>query len=126
MFNNIYYINQGAAGTEFAGIIEAMKVKDGFAFAENKYEVRIGGAVAGDYLSYIITGEELETIMYGDADGNKVVEAYDATHIAQYLAGYGNEITKGADADANGVVEAYDATHVAQYLAGYGNVLGPQ
>jgi len=49
LFNNIYYINQGDAATEFAGIIEAMKVKtkdengNEVAFDPTKFEIRIGG-----------------------------------------------------------------------------------
>ena len=76
---NIYYINQGAAGDEFKAIIADMKVKDGADFATNTYEVRIGGALANDYYVYEITGKALEEIMYGDANSDNKLEAFDAS-----------------------------------------------
>ena len=129
MFNNIYYINQAEAGDgegKFNSIIDAMKVKDGFAFAENKYEVRIGGAVAGEYLSYVITGKELETIMYGDADGNEKILTTDAILILQHVADTSVSVEAGADADGNEKILTTDAILVLQHVADNSVVLGPQ
>ena len=125
---NIYYINQAEAGDgegKFNSIIDAMKVKDEFVFENEKYEVRIGGEGFDEYLSYIITGEELEKIIYGDANGDKEVLADDAARILQYRAGMDVQIDIAA-ADANGDDEvlADDAARILQYRAGMDVTLG--
>jgi len=128
---DIYYINQGAAGDEFKAIIADMKVKDGADFATNTYEVRIGGALTDDYYVYEIAGEELEEILYGDADGDGDVLEKDATLILRYKAGWSTAATAidldSADADADGDVLEKDATLILRYKAGWSTaVLGPQ
>lgn len=58
----------------------------------------------------------------GDVDGNRLVTAYDASTILQYIAGY---ITldatqmQAADTSKDGDVKAYDASCILQYIAGY-------
>ena len=111
MFNNIYYINQGDAATEFAGIIAAMKVKDGADFKNKTYEVRIGGALANDYYVYTITGKQAETIDWGNVDGEGGITATDADWILRKVVNstlvLANEVA--ANVDGEGGITATDA-----------------
>jgi len=59
-----------------------------------------------------------ETVLYGDADGNGLVEAYDATLVLKYtvkLIGDSDLDLAAADADGDGVVTAYDASLILKY-----------
>lgn len=123
---DIYYINQGAAGTEFAGIIEAMKVKDGADFATNTYEVRIGGALANDYYVYTITGAQAEAIIYGDLNNSGVIDAGDATWILKKVAtpaistpieDAGKDVVAYGDVNESKAIDAGDATWVLKKVA---------
>ncbi len=126
MFNNIYYINQGAAGEEFNAIIAEMKVKDGADFATNTYEVRIGGALTDDYYVYTITGEVLEQIMYGDANGDKNILTTDAILVLQHIANSSVVVQKGADANGDGSILTTDAILILQKIADDSVVMGPK
>ena len=115
---DIYYINQGAAGTEFAGIIEAMKVKDGADFATNTYEVRIGGALANDYYVYEITGKALEEIIYGDVNGDKVADGLDALDVLKFsvkLMSFTDAQINAGEVTGDGVTDGLDALDILKY-----------
>ena len=103
---------------------------------------RVCGATEGDALGHTYDDEYDATcndcgdvrevpekpvggIVYGDADGNGLVELADASLVQQYLAGYDVIVKVGADADGNGLVELADASLIQQYLAGYDVQLGP-
>ncbi len=61
----------------------------------------------------------VETGIVGDADGNGVIEAADATVILRYVAGLIEyKHYTFTDADRNGIVEAADATKVLRHVAG--------
>ena len=64
-------------------------------------------------------------IIYGDANGDGVVDLTDASLIQQYLAGYDVTVETSADANGDGVVDLTDASLIQQYLAGYDVTLGP-
>ena len=140
MFNNIYYINQGDAATEFAGIIEAMKVKtvmdendQPVEFVATNYEVRIGGALPNDYYVYTITVEkDGEDIVYkvGDTDGDDRFTTADASAIYNYIL-TGSKFNKTADSsvlpknvgdtDADTRITTADASLIYQKILGTDN-----
>ena len=66
-------------------------------------------------------------ILYGDANGDGVVNSRDATRILRYVAGYEVEIDlEAADANGDGTVNSRDATRILRYVAGYNVTLGKQ
>ncbi|MCL2152609.1 MAG: dockerin type I domain-containing protein [Oscillospiraceae bacterium] len=69
-------------------------------------------------------------IVYGDVNGDGVVDAFDALYLARHLAGWpGYEtISLAADVNNDGIVDAFDALYLARHLAewpGY-EILGPK
>ncbi|MCL2152610.1 MAG: dockerin type I domain-containing protein [Oscillospiraceae bacterium] len=69
-------------------------------------------------------------IIYGDVNGDGVVDAFDALYLARHLAqwlGY-ETISLTADVNSDGVVDAFDALYLARYLAGWPGyeILGSQ
>lgn len=103
---NIYYINQGAFGEEFAAILADMKVKDGFDEAKD-YEVRIGGTkVNGEYtvVRFDIAVEEGgdTVIVYGDVNNDGSVTGTDAFITLVKSADAGYVVANEAAADVNG------------------------
>lgn len=127
LFDNIYYINQAEAGDgegKFNSIIDAMKVKDEFVFENEKYEVRIGGEGFDEYLSYIITGEELEEILYGDVFSDDVVNNKDLIYLKRYRAnwpGYDKTTCDLAAADVfkDEVVNNKDVIYLTRHRANW-------
>ena len=67
-------------------------------------------------------------VIYGDADGNKSVNAVDASLIARYAAkGDISDIDlKAADVDLDGIITASDAVNVLQKVLDSSFVLAPQ
>lgn len=66
-------------------------------------------------------------ILYGDANGDGVVNSRDATRILRYVAGYSVQIDlAAADANGDGNVNSRDATRILRYVAGYSVTLGPK
>ena len=120
---DIYYINQEEFGTKFAEILANMGLKGEIAPAE--YEVRIGGENMASVAKFDFKVDSGTIVIYGDASGNGIVEAEDATIILQHLAGWTVTIDlEAADASGNDIVEAEDATIILQKLAGWDVVLG--
>jgi regulator of RNase E activity RraA len=65
--------------------------------------------------------------VYGDANGDGVVNLLDAMRIAQWYNGWDVEICEiSADANGDGVVNLLDAMRIAQWYNGWDVVLGPQ
>jgi len=69
---------------------------------------------------------EEEEILYGDVNGDEMVDARDLTRLSQYLANYDYEtetstvtIYEGADANGDGTVDARDLTRLSRYFAEY-------
>ena len=77
-----------------------------------------------------VCGAEREVasdIIYGDADGNGVVDVDDVILLQQYVAEWEVELNATtADADGNGVVDVDDVILLQQYVAEWEVVLGPQ
>jgi len=70
---------------------------------------------AAEYLPY-----EFEVfILYGDIDGNGIVESYDASQVLQHYVGLITDWEDwqftSADVDGNGLVEAYDASLILRF-----------
>ena len=124
---DIYYINQEEFGTKFAEILANMGLKD--AITPTEYEVRIGGENMASVAKFDFATAS-SNIMYGDADGNGIIEIDDSTIILRYKAGWSSVMDTinlaNADADANGVVEIDDSTLILRYKAGWSSaILGP-
>ena len=70
---------------------------------------------------YNISIKSAEKVLYGDANGDGVVNAKDAIAIAQYLAGWTveNFNVKAADVTKDGKITAADTVLLTQYLAGW-------
>ena len=69
---------------------------------------------------------EWKVVVYGDADGNGVVNGADVIRLKNYLANYDYdtgvssvEISAGADANGDGVVNGVDVIRLKNYLAAY-------
>jgi hypothetical protein len=67
-----------------------------------------------------------ETVDYGDANGDGVVDMSDITLLMQYMANYDYdtgtstmEVGAGADANGDGTVDMSDITLLMQYMANY-------
>ena len=60
--------------------------------------------------------------VYGDVDGNGMIESYDAAQVLQYfvglITGWENWQIVAGDVDGNGSVEAFDASLILQYSVG--------
>ena len=83
----------------------------------------------GDILVFTATMEASD-ILYGDVDGNGVINLYDALYFARHLAGWPTNPLNPplvGDMDGNGVVNLYDALYFARHLAGWPDnaILGP-
>ena len=64
--------------------------------------------------------------IYGDANGDGVIDGRDVTRLTKYLANYDYdtetssiEIGKGADANGDGTIDGRDVTRLKKYLANY-------
>ena len=70
---------------------------------------------------YNISIKSAEKVLYGDANGDGVINAKDAIAIAQYLAGWTveNFNVKAADVTKDGKITAADTVLLTQYLAGW-------
>ena len=74
----------------------------------------------------IWSSDEDDDILWGDVDGNGVVNMLDVIRLRQYLAGDPVEIHRPeADADGNGLINMLDVIRLQQYLAGDPVTLGP-
>ncbi|MCP4110152.1 MAG: hypothetical protein GY749_32290, partial [Desulfobacteraceae bacterium] len=77
----------------------------------------------------IITGTyTLQTLIYGDADGDGTISIFDALVIAEYVVELRDELPGFDAADVApeyGVVDIYDALRIAQYDAGLISSLEP-
>ena len=67
------------------------------------------------------TEEEIETnIVQGDASGNGIITAYDASLVLQHASGILDLSNNSrADASGDGSVSAFDASLILQYITGY-------
>ncbi len=59
----------------------------------------------------------VSTVLYGDANGDDIVDGKDVIALRQYLVGNG-EIEDGADANGDGLVDGKDVILLRQYLVG--------
>ena len=65
-------------------------------------------------------------IVYGDANGDGVIDGLDEILLAQYLAEWDVELNMdAADANGDGVIDGLDEILLAQYLAEWNVTLGP-
>ncbi|MCF7919411.1 MAG: hypothetical protein K9N06_05810 [Candidatus Cloacimonetes bacterium] len=73
---------------------------------------------ATEYLLYEFSGG----FIYGDVDGNGLVESYDAALVLQYFVGIITDWQEwqitAADVDGNGLAEAYDASLIMRFVIG--------
>ena len=72
---------------------------------------------------------ESEEILYGDVDGDGVVDVWDVVCLLRYIAGWDVFINLyNADVNGDGVITSFDVTHLLRHLAkwdGY-EILGPK
>ena len=87
-----------------------------------------------------ITVNDAPEIMWGDANGDGVIDTRDITKLKKYLANYDYDtetstetVGPGADANGDGVIDTRDITKLKKYLANYDydtetstEVLGPK
>ncbi|NUN09143.1 MAG: T9SS type A sorting domain-containing protein [Ignavibacteriaceae bacterium] len=63
-----------------------------------------------------------DSILYGDVDINRLVQAYDASYIVRYLAGNiglpGRKSFQQADVTSDNTISALDASTIARYVVG--------
>ena len=68
-----------------------------------------------------------DEVLYGDVNGDGLIEPIDATLILQYCANWSVTINlAAADVNGDGFVEPIDATLILQYCANWNVTLGPQ
>ena len=69
----------------------------------------------------------IESHIYGDANGDGIVNLLDAMRIAQWYNGWGVDICEiCADANGDYRVDLLDAMRIVQWYNGWGVTLGPQ
>ena len=111
MFNNIYYINQGDAATEFAGIIEAMKVKtvkdkegNEVAFNPADFEIRIGGTknAKGEYQILVY---DIAAVSTGYKITGYVADAYATVTIGETTVEVADDGSFSFEKMANGIYD---------------------
>lgn len=127
--DTIGYINQfdapamEADATEATGTI-TFTMKDDFVagdvLADGTYKIIMGGTGVGEAaVAYLVVGEEEVTIIYGDVNDDKIVDAIDAswvlTKVAESSTVLANEAA--ADVDASGVIDAIDASWILTKVA---------
>ncbi len=68
------------------------------------------------------------SVLYGDVDGNGVVNDWDEVVLMRWLAEWEGVTINEANADVNGdgIVDDWDQIHLARYFADWDVVLGPQ
>lgn len=100
---------------------EAGEYSIGFAVRScvNYDEQNVDAAVVGGKI-------EISDIMYGDANGDGIINGQDIVRLKKYLAGYDYEvgtstisIEGGADANGDGQINGQDIVRLKKYLAGY-------
>lgn len=100
---------------------EAGKYSIGFTVRScvNYDEQNVDAAVVGGKI-------EISDIMYGDANGDGIINGQDIVRLKKYLAGYDYEvgtstisIEGGADANGDGQINGQDIVRLKKYLAGY-------
>lgn len=105
---------------------------DGVITAVSPGNVVITGRNKGNpsqVLTYTLTVSEEPTppaIVFGDSNGDGVVDSKDAVMIKRYMAGYTDQKINLAacDVNADGTVDSKDAVKILKKLAGYDVVLG--
>jgi hypothetical protein len=81
----------------------------------------VGQASATVKIAVAATGN----MLYGDVDGNGLLNRTDLALLRQHFAGWQVEINEAAsDVTANGIVERADLAKLRQYFANWGVVLG--
>lgn len=122
---DILYVDQATAGEDGTA---------SFTFPEITGDSAKGAVVYSGYSSmtaeaaplsknYQAGGEDPEppvTVVYGDVNGDGVVNAKDKTYLARYIAkwsGYETINEKNADVNGDGAVNAKDKTVLARYIA---------
>ena len=106
-------------------------VEDGnyYIMVDGQWFGRQGGvtsAVKPDYMEYTINGVsavwvKIAGVLYGDVDGNGIVNPLDLLTLARYIARWpGIEINEmAADVDSNGSVNPLDLLILARHFAGW-------
>lgn len=124
--DNIFYINQDAAGTAFDTILGNMGLKDSIDLTAKDYEVRVGNE-EGTIVKFTVKAEGgTVTIMYGDANDDTTITTEDAIVVLKKLAEMTVTLGAGADANADGSITTEDAILILKYLAEMDVTLGPK
>lgn len=116
-------------------IDESGNATDMNAVYENGYMV-----FTTEHFSYYALVEEQVGFVYGDANGDTVIDGRDVVRLKNYLANYDYDtetstvgIFDGADANGDGIIDGRDVIRLKNYLANYDYdtdsstvILGPQ
>ncbi|MBQ3202975.1 MAG: carbohydrate binding domain-containing protein [Clostridia bacterium] len=71
--------------------------------------------------------EEPVEVVYGDANGDGIIDTLDEVLLSQYLAEWDVELDEAAaDANGDGIIDTLDEVLLSQYLAEWDVTLGPQ
>ena len=109
-----FTVNEDAAADDFYAITVSYKAGDMIDVSFNE----INAAV-------ISGGVRVIDIIYGDLNGDGLVNKKDALLLKMYLADNSTEIDlEAADVFADGVVNKKDSLYLRQYLAGFDIELG--
>lgn len=102
-------------------IDESGNATDMNAVYENGYMV-----FTTEHFSYYALVEEQVGFVYGDANGDAVIDGRDVVRLKNYLANYDYdtetstvEIFDGADANGDGIIDGRDVIRLKNYLANY-------
>ena len=72
----------------------------------------------------------VRNVLYGDVNGDGVVNSFDVTRLLEYFSGYdrsdNNFNMANADVNGDGVLNTFDVTRLLEYFSGYDRTpLGP-
>jgi hypothetical protein len=107
-----------------------LRVRAGFVASEQFVNVEVVSCMnqSGSSVRHSVNNGRITVlnneIIYGDVDGNGVIDDLDLLWFTQYLNGWNVEIGQGADVNGDGIVDDLDLLILMQYLNGWDVVLG--
>jgi len=121
--NSIFSINNGVYGVITGNQLEV--------YSPGTFILQATKASDGTYdtaysSTYTLTAPSSSTTIYGDVNGDGVVDTADITLLRRYVAGWPITINlAAADVNGDGVVDTADITLLRRYVAGWDITLGP-
>jgi len=137
MYADLHYIWAFARNVTDTGVLATLtfRVKEGAPVGDYKVTAKCTECCNYDEQDVIVginAGEiRVSDVVYGDCNGDGVVNGRDVTRLLRYLASFNPmtgtsdvEISDGADCNGDGVINGRDGTRLLRYLASFNPMTG--